>query len=171
MTLYLDPAPLLAAVGEGTNETLATVLGVTRETVERWRAGKHKIHHTTADRLAIATGHTPYELWPELVELAVASVEKNCARCGRPFLPNRSFQKYCRSSCRVANLVEQRPKVEPTERSCAWCGQPFMSIRASHVRCSQACNRAARYEAHADDERAYQRDYNARYRARQRTAA
>ncbi len=167
----LPSAPLLARFPGWTSQAIADELGVTRRTIERWKVGG-QIRAEHADGLAAAAGCHQFVIWPELADEAVAGVEKACARCGRRFVPKRTAaQKYCRAACRVAASIEARPKVEPVERLCAWCGAPFTSIRSSHIRCSQACNRAARYAAKGDDERAYQREYNASRRTRERAEA
>lgn len=144
-------------------------LDVAHGSVHRWR--ERGMNATSAERVAEALGYLPFELWPEMLDAAVAAVQKECVRCGRSFLPNRSFQKYCRASCREATFIAARPKKTVSgERDCEWCGTTFMSIRANHRRCSAACNRAARYAVHAEAERAYQRQYNAAWRARKRAA-
>jgi hypothetical protein len=164
-----DFGPVDTHRGEVDVTELARRVGVSSRTVHRWR--HEGLSEVNADRCAAALGMVAYELWPEMMDRAIGEVEKRCVRCGRSFLPNRAFQKYCRASCREASFIEARPKVQPTVKRCAWCGNLFESIRASHRRCSQACNRAARYEKHAETERAYQREYNARFRARKREAA
>lgn len=166
MRYSFDPIDLHR--GEVSVLELERRLGVAHGSVHRWR--ERGMNERNADRCAAAIGRVAYELWPEMIDHAVAEVERACVRCGRSFLPNRAFQKYCRASCREASFVEARPKVQPKTKRCAQCGEPFVSIRASHVRCSQACNRAARYAKHGDAERAYQREYNAKYRARKRAA-
>lgn len=62
--ILLDPAPLLEVV-PGSSREQAEALGVSRRQVCRWRAGTSRLPVPTADRLAVATGHHPFELWPD----------------------------------------------------------------------------------------------------------
>lgn len=49
-----------------------------------------------------------------------------CAYCGKPFLPSRSDEKYCKISCRVS---ASRKKNKPVQRNCAHCNESFITTR------------------------------------------
>jgi transposase-like protein len=55
----------------GSVSALARALGCDRVQVSRWR--KHGMALDTADRVAVAVGHHPWEVWPEWYELGEAS--------------------------------------------------------------------------------------------------
>lgn len=64
MPASLDPAPLLALQLNRSDGEFARLIGVTRNTVLRWRSGKvRSIYSATAERAAIALGRHPSELW------------------------------------------------------------------------------------------------------------
>jgi hypothetical protein len=62
---YLDPRPLLNLFpGEGFDGIIASLCGVARTTVVRWRRNPNAlIWEYDADRYAIAMGMHPSEIW------------------------------------------------------------------------------------------------------------
>jgi hypothetical protein len=64
-TRYLDPAPLLAVVHDGSDASTARRLGITRETVMRWRHGTYQVNARDAERYAAAAGLHARDVWPE----------------------------------------------------------------------------------------------------------
>ena len=65
--LSFDPTPVLARFDlEATNSEIAEILGVSRETVQRWRNGRAGIDPNLADKLAVhRLGVHPATLWPD----------------------------------------------------------------------------------------------------------
>jgi hypothetical protein len=70
-TRYLDPAPLLAALGDVVAAVAGERLGVARQTVMRWRTGRHQVRARDAERYAAALGLTLGEIWPEYESPAI----------------------------------------------------------------------------------------------------
>lgn len=54
-----------------------------------------------ADRVAVRHGFLPYEVWPEILDAAIADLERSCAAvgCDRAFVPAPN-QRFCSPSCR-----------------------------------------------------------------------
>lgn len=90
--MRLPFAPLEALVAVESDEVLAEVLGVTRRTVWRYRA--EGVSEIAADRLAVAAGFHPFEVWPELVDVATVVCD-----CGEVFVPVRGSHRFCSRRC------------------------------------------------------------------------
>jgi plasmid maintenance system antidote protein VapI len=61
-----DPEPVLASYHGKSNTETAELLGVTRETIARWRNGHHGLTVWRADELAVKKlGTHPALLWPD----------------------------------------------------------------------------------------------------------
>lgn len=65
---YFDPAPVLALQRGRSDREFARLLGVTRETVARWRHGT-KLYRPTAESVAIRLDRHPLDLWPDIATL------------------------------------------------------------------------------------------------------
>ena len=64
--ITVDPAPLLAALGDLDDHGAAALLGVTSRTLIRWRSGHARIGSIErADQLAVALGLHPASIWPD----------------------------------------------------------------------------------------------------------
>lgn len=106
-----------------------------------------------ADRIATAAGYHPHEVWPEMLDHAIADLGTQCAECGDPFAPTRAGHRFCSRNCQQRHNDRRRYQTDPTERE---------RVRA---------RRRRRYAANAEYERARER---ARYHANrndQETAA
>lgn len=67
-----------------------------------WRIRKDRgVTEPIADRLACAAGWHPHEIWPEMLDHAIADLpDRACANCGETFIPNRpSIQRFCTRRC------------------------------------------------------------------------
>jgi len=53
-----------------------------------------------AGRCAAALGLLDHEVWPELLEDAIAEVQRACATCGAVFILTRSDRRFCSAGCR-----------------------------------------------------------------------
>lgn len=54
-----------------------------------------------ADRMAVAAGFHPYELWPEMLDDHISAyVDRSCAECGSDFTPTAPHQRFCHRRCR-----------------------------------------------------------------------
>lgn len=60
---YLDPQPLFDALTKDNDVQLAKRLGVSRETIGRWRNGKALVKLQTADQIAIRLRLHPANIW------------------------------------------------------------------------------------------------------------
>lgn len=62
----IDPAPLLAMLGDLDNFAAADLLGVSARTLDRWRVGRYRIDSVwAADAAACAIGLHPMQIWPD----------------------------------------------------------------------------------------------------------
>ncbi|MBI2798255.1 helix-turn-helix transcriptional regulator [Candidatus Saccharibacteria bacterium] len=59
----LDPQSLFAALSRTNDVQMAKRLGVSRETVNRWRHGKHRIRIDTANQIATSLNLHPMNIW------------------------------------------------------------------------------------------------------------
>lgn len=67
-----------------------------------WQIRKeHGVTEYVADRIACAAGYHPHEVWPEMLDHAIADLpDRDCAECGQTFIPNRpSVQRFCSPRC------------------------------------------------------------------------
>lgn len=128
-------APLIEAVA-GTGETDHSVLarlGVSGSTAKKYRA--EGVLERTADRLAVRAGLHPFEVWPELVDDALAELDAPptdptpappvaavaCPLCATSFTP-RPTKVYCSPRCRETAGDRRRYAQDPQryrERSSA----------------------------------------------------
>lgn len=81
----------------------AEMLGTNRHQIARWR--RYGVSALQADRLAQRIHLDPYQLWPEMLDAAIAEVERQCAAeaCTNTFtLKARApHQRFCSSNCRA----------------------------------------------------------------------
>ena len=93
-------APLAEAMGLSQHQA-AIALGLSGSTQKDYR--ERGLTERVADRLAVKAGIDPYNVWPEMVDDLVASVERVCAsdRCDNRFLPVRRDQVACSKRCGV----------------------------------------------------------------------
>ena len=80
------------------------------------------LEERTAERLAVRAGLSPYDLWPEMLDQAIAEVERECAAddCTVTFLPPAKVpgKRYCSATCRrrVQRRAQYRQDPEFRER-------------------------------------------------------
>ena len=65
MSATYPAGALLELQGSMTDAEFAAALGVERQTVHRWKSGRRQVAVAHADRLAVALGRHPGEIWPE----------------------------------------------------------------------------------------------------------
>lgn len=97
--------PLFAAM-RATPNTACAFLGLSGTTQQQYR--RDGVTERVADRLAVKAGLMAYEVWPEMIDDAIATIERDCARhdCTQLFVPSRADQRYCTPRCAV--LTRQR---------------------------------------------------------------
>ncbi len=79
---------------------IAKVLSVDVSTVQKWRSGKLGVSQKMGERCAATLGLLDHEVWPELLELAIADVSRVCEGCGSAFVPTRKDHRFCKPNCR-----------------------------------------------------------------------
>ncbi len=138
--------PLLDLMGMSQNQACAA-LGLSGSTQQEYR--RDGVTERVADRLAVKAGFLPYEVWPEIADDAIASVEVPCARhdCDGRFVPARCDQLRCSPRC--AAIIRQR------------------RLRARPEGAERARQSAARYRAENPD---YERSRRRRRYAAKRAA-
>ena len=186
--MSLDPAPLLDAARwgrpwhdvdgctlceRGTDSDrvpacvsptdIAETLGVSRSTVQKWRSGQLGLSQKMAERCAATLGLLDHEVWPELLEDAIAEVQRACETCGAVFVLTRSDKRFCSANCRnrsAAAMAKQR------ERSRVYARERY----ASDPEYREAKRRAVRERSGSVKRAAAarQRDYYRRTAERQR---
>lgn len=113
--------PLLNAMGMSHNQACYS-LGLSGSTQQEYR--RRGVTERVADRLAVKAGLIAYEVWPEMVDDAIASVQKRCERpdCARPFVPLHHRARFCTKRCKDVEgnrRRRQRPEVAQQARESA----------------------------------------------------
>ena len=125
--MSLDPAPLLDAARwgrpwhdadgctmceRGTDSDrvpacvsptdIAETLGVSRSTVQKWRSGHLGLSQKMGERCAATLGLLDHEVWPDLLEAAIAEVTRECeiVDCFEVYELSRSHKRFCSANCR-----------------------------------------------------------------------
>lgn len=102
----------------GTDGDAASILGVTRRSVQRWKSDGLPL--TQAERIADIVGEHPYILWPEMREFVLAGVERLCASpsCDQGFLihPQAPARRYCSDVCRSRESMRRKYKKDPASK-------------------------------------------------------
>lgn len=69
-----------------------------------WRLrNEHGVTERIADRIACAAGWHPHEIWPEMLDHAIADLpDRVCVAddCDQRFVPANGKQRYCSRNCR-----------------------------------------------------------------------
>jgi endogenous inhibitor of DNA gyrase (YacG/DUF329 family) len=73
-----------------------------------------------ADRKAVKAGLHPYEVWPEMADHDLEDVSRPCADCGKSFIVNRDWQRFCSTECRQRlhkrNWARNKYRTDPEYR-------------------------------------------------------
>lgn len=89
---------------------MSRALGISGSTLTTYTV--NGIDERTADRLAARAGFVAWALWPELLDDAIAEIEKTCAAdgCEVTFVPpaNNPRKKWCSHRCKAR--MQQRKK-------------------------------------------------------------
>lgn len=110
-------------------EPFLTLTGWTRSQVQdvaacnasEWRLRTEQgVTEFVADRIACSAGWHPHEVWPEMLDHAIADLpDKDCDECGETFIPNRpAIQRFCSKRCyrrHHGRKSMQRRRMDPTE--------------------------------------------------------
>lgn len=67
-----------------------------------WRLRREQgVTERIADRIACAAGYHPHEVWPEMLDHAIADLpDRRCDECDGEFIPARpSIQRFCSRRC------------------------------------------------------------------------
>lgn len=108
-------APLIAAMGLSWNQACEKLklAGTTRK---KYR--DDGMTELVADRMAGKAGLVAYEVWPEMLDHAIAEVERPCSRCGTPFVPSRNDPRYryCSEPCSKAGDRDRLDRKAERER-------------------------------------------------------
>jgi hypothetical protein len=98
---------------------LAALLDVDRTQVRRWRT--YGVSAVQADTLANRIGVDPYQLWPEILDAAIAEVERTCAAdgCDETFVPPAKVpgKKFCSRRCKGRENRRIRYQTDPEFRA------------------------------------------------------
>lgn len=100
--------------GDPTVVEIGGRLGIDPRQVYRWRVSG--VTSEQADRISVAMGLLPYEVWPEWLEDEIAEFERGCAApdCPERFIPpllalGQKLRRYCSRTCQVrTNRRRQR---------------------------------------------------------------
>jgi hypothetical protein len=123
----LDFATLAALTGIAMS-VIARQAEVDYRCLQRWKANGFTVE--AADRVAVACGFHPAEVWGWDVWLSVQG--RPCENCGRRFTPARVTQRFCHRRCKSAAGMRRRyatdpdyraKKVEAVARYYAECGE------------------------------------------------
>lgn len=98
---------LLDLMDESPNQACLK-LGLSGSTQQEYR--RIGVTERVADRLAVRAGFVTYEVWPEMVDDLIASVELVCGNetCGERFVPVRRDQVACSPLCARAVRIARR---------------------------------------------------------------
>lgn len=157
---------------------IAALLDVAPRQIHRWRQTGITIDQ--AEQLCGRLRCLPYELWPEMLDEAIAGLEhaeQECAAvdCTERFLPparggsKRWPPRFCSDTCRSREKMRrQRGTPPPTRTTCAaaGCGRVFLA-RARQRYCTSTCRqreKLRRYRAKPEVAAAH-REAARRYRA------
>ncbi|HEV2928408.1 MAG TPA: CGNR zinc finger domain-containing protein [Propionibacteriaceae bacterium] len=90
--------PLLDRIG-GSATSAARKLGISGSTEQDYK--RRGVTERVADRLAARAGLVAYEVWPEILDHAIAAEMRTCALadCTEAFVPSRSTSRYCSKLC------------------------------------------------------------------------
>lgn len=91
--------PLIALTGwtlHGEIRRLAPASGA--ELAKRRTDG---VTEAIADRLAVAAGRHPWEIWPEMIDHAIGDLERPCDGCGVAMEAPDPRRRYCSKPCRM----------------------------------------------------------------------
>jgi len=121
---------------------------------------RHGLTEKRADELAAKGGKHPFEVWPEMLEDAIAAAEVECAdeKCDRLFVP-APRQKFCTPACQQRDGARRwhRRKYQDPE----WRERQRARVRDAREGNQRALAIAARVRRERDRERwnEYQRRY------------
>jgi hypothetical protein len=102
-----------------TRWTLSQIQDVAPCNGSEWRQRKALgLTELAADRVACAAGFHPHEIWPEMLDHAIADLpDRSCDECSVVFVPNRpSIQRFCSRRCYRryhARATERRRRATP----------------------------------------------------------
>lgn len=88
-----------------------------------WKIRKERgVTEPIADRIACAAGWHPHEVWPEMLDDAIADLpDRTCPECEQQFIPNRpSVQRFCSKLCyrrHHARETNRRRRANPVEQA------------------------------------------------------
>jgi len=87
-------------------------LGLSGSTQKEYRT--RGVTEKVADRLAVKAGLNPYEVWPQMADDLIASLEVECIRpdCTVRFVPTNPNHKACSERCR-SRETQRRHRAQP----------------------------------------------------------
>jgi len=154
--------PLLARLGGRSLTSCFGEAGRTTISAARRRGG---LTEQKADEYAAKLGLVAYEVWPEMLDAAIADTSAACIECAQPFHPVRKGHVFCSRAC-----LERRYKRERYRRDAAYREAVKAASRRRTVESKRAISikKARYYRANRDEIRARQNAYAA---ARRMSAA
>lgn len=150
-------AQLILRLGvDVTDERQADLLDTNRRQIHRWRhAG---MTAAVAERMAVAAGFHPYDLWPAMLNEAIADVERTCAAtdCDERFVlrPRGTSRRFCGRRCQRRMAYRRRPawtdhhRARQRERDAA-AREAKRSYRRRHYQLNRQRELAAKREYYA----------------------
>lgn len=124
--------PLIAAMGLSFNQACEQLRLAGRTRKQYRDEGMSEI---VADRMAAKAGLVAYEIWPEMLDHAIADVQRPCARCRSPFVPSRNDPRYRYCSEECSKLGDQDRLTRKAERERArYATDPAKRARRQETR-------------------------------------
>ena len=133
--------PLIAAMGVSFNQACEQLRLAGRTRKQYRDEGMSEI---VADRMAGKAGLVAYEIWPEMLDRAIAELERPCEHCGANYMPHRSDQRFCTTFCRNRGRNRPETPVDDHRRHCQACHGTYTPVRHGQRWCTRACRNAGR---------------------------
>lgn len=108
-------APLVTALAIPAGASVTRALNISGTRLATYAT--YGIDERAAERLAVRVGLTPYEVWPEMLDQAIADLERICASggCGERFvqLHGGPRKRFCSRTCKARENWRRRAAQGP----------------------------------------------------------
>lgn len=106
----LGPLQALTRNNDGMHMSTAEIgacVGVSGDAVRKWTI--NGLTERRADEVAVALGFDPYNVWPEMLDDAIAGVGAGmCGECGELFYKAQTKQEFCQRTCKERHYDRHR---------------------------------------------------------------
>lgn len=110
--------PLVEALNLEPGASVSRALGVSGTRLASF--AEFGVDERTAERLAVRAGFVPYLIWPELMDQAIADLEKVCAAddCDERFVPplRQPYKRFCTARCKTRQQRRDQYRNDPVFR-------------------------------------------------------